>query len=221
MMHCSLVFTSSLMSFLIITVFRKIMCKIIIWVVECKLYLRNQKPTVCFVCTDIIRTFCHGGCSRSTDLFRTKVHVASMSHQIWRHRTHVTHEEDPGFLCAKIVDIVLSSGISYYVVHWKSTDVSEEHITSIFRNQNEAEVWSLPASRWFHVWLNLIHWRWRQHVTPKCRLTFSGIQGFVSQKIGLFITTALRTSNPTKSKTFYCVGLQPDYWHRNGSNRWS
>jgi hypothetical protein len=34
---------------------------------------------------------------------------------------------------------------------------------------------------------------------PKRRLTFNGLHGVISQKIVLFITTAVRTSNPTKS----------------------
>jgi hypothetical protein len=120
-------------------------------------------------------------------------------------------------LCPKIEGIVLSSGISQHVVHWKSTDVSEEHITSIFRNQHEAELCLLPASGCFIAWLTLGPWRWRWYVTPKRRLTFNGIYGVISQKIGLFITSALRTSNPTTSKAFYCL-LQPNYWQRNGSN---
>jgi hypothetical protein len=31
---------------------------------------------------------------------------------------------------------------------------------------------------------------------PKSRLTFTGLHGVISQKIVLFITTAVRTSNP-------------------------
>jgi hypothetical protein len=34
-------------------------------------------------------------------------------------------------------------------------------------------------------------------VPPKRRLTFNGLHGVISQKIELFITTAVRTSNPT------------------------
>jgi hypothetical protein len=108
-------------------------------------------------------------------------------------------------LCAKIEDTVLSSGISYHVVHWESADVSEEHVASIFRNQHETELWLLPASRWLLAWLTLRLWRWRWHITLKCQSTFRGIHGVISQRMGLFITIAPRTSNPTKSKTFYCV----------------
>jgi hypothetical protein len=32
-------------------------------------------------------------------------------------------------------------------------------------------------------------------VPPKCLLTFNGLHGVISQKIELFITTAVRTSN--------------------------
>jgi hypothetical protein len=40
-------------------------------------------------------------------------------------------------------------------------------------------------------------WRWRWHVPPKRPLTFNGLHGVISQKMELFITTAVRTSNPT------------------------
>jgi hypothetical protein len=47
------------------------------------------------------------------------------------------------------------------------------------------------------AWIILRPWRWRRHVPPKRRLTFNGLHGVMSQKIGLFLTTALRTSDPT------------------------
>jgi hypothetical protein len=40
-------------------------------------------------------------------------------------------------------------------------------------------------------------WRWRRYVPPKGRLAFNGLHGLVSQNIVLFLTTAVRTSNPT------------------------
>jgi hypothetical protein len=48
-----------------------------------------------------------------------------------------------------------------------------------------------------HTGLILRSWRWRRYVPPKRRLTFNGLHGIISQKIVLFITTAVRTSNPT------------------------
>jgi hypothetical protein len=41
-------------------------------------------------------------------------------------------------------------------------------------------------------------WIWRRHVIPKLWLTFNGLHGVISQKMVLFITTDVRTSNPTK-----------------------
>jgi hypothetical protein len=40
-------------------------------------------------------------------------------------------------------------------------------------------------------------WRWKQYVPPKRRLTLNGLHGVISQKMVRFITTAVRTSNPT------------------------
>jgi hypothetical protein len=53
----------------------------------------------------------------------------------------------------------------------------------------------LPPSRWFLARLILWSWRWRRHVPPKCRFTFDELHGVISQKIVLFITAAVRTSN--------------------------
>jgi hypothetical protein len=48
------------------------------------LQIRIKNQLFYFTCTDITRTFCHGGCSTTTDLFRTKVHMASaVLHQIF------------------------------------------------------------------------------------------------------------------------------------------
>jgi hypothetical protein len=32
-----------------------------------------------------------------------------------------------------------------------------------------------PASLWFPAWFIIGRWRWRQHVPPKRRLTFNGL----------------------------------------------
>jgi hypothetical protein len=53
-------------------------------------------------------------------------------------------------------------------------------------------------SRLFVAWLVLRPWRWRRYVPPKRRLTFNVLHGVIYQKIELFITTAVGTSNPTQ-----------------------
>jgi hypothetical protein len=52
-------------------------------------------------------------------------------------------------------------------------------------------------SRWCLARLILRPLRWRQYVLPKRRLIFNGLYGVIPQKIILFITTAVRTWNPT------------------------
>jgi hypothetical protein len=47
-------------------------------------------------------------------------------------------------------------------------------------------------------------WTWRRYVPPKRRLTLNGLQGVISQKMVLFVTTAVRTSNPIKS----CLSIE-------------
>jgi hypothetical protein len=47
------------------------------------------------------------------------------------------------------------------------------------------------------AWLILWPWWWRQYVPQKHKLTFNRLHGIISQKILLFIATAVRNSNPT------------------------
>jgi hypothetical protein len=112
---------------------------------------------------------------------------------------------------------LLPSRIQCRVVRWKSTDVSEEHFTFIpmVKEHDKQETIMkqvrkdlstpssgsksmlrlLPASCWFLAWLILLPWRWRRHVPQKRRLTFSGLHCIITEKIKLFIATAVRTSN--------------------------
>jgi hypothetical protein len=73
-----------------------------------------------------------------------------------------------------------------------STDVSEEHIASNIRVEEIISARNQRESRW----------RWRRYVPPKRLLTFNGLHGVISQKMILFITTAVRNSNPTCIKLY-------------------
>jgi hypothetical protein len=53
-------------------------------------------------------------------------------------------------------------------------------------------------SCWFFAQLILWPWRWRRYAPLKHRLTFNWLHGVISQKIALFITTAVTTSNSTE-----------------------
>jgi hypothetical protein len=77
----------------------------------------------------------------------------------------------------------------------------------IRRASNQRESRRQAEQGWFLARLILRPWRWRQYVTPKRRLTFTGLHGVISQKIVLFITTALRTSNP--SSTYLIIRVVP------------
>jgi hypothetical protein len=72
-------------------------------------------------------------------------------------------------------------------ISWKLTDVSEEHIAS-----NIMAIWP---------------WRWKRNFPPKRRLIFDELRGFISQKIGLFITTAVRTKNHISWRKAYGVPI--------------
>jgi hypothetical protein len=80
-----------------------------------------------------------------------------------------------------------------------STDVSEEHVASIFRVEKIISGRNQHESRWHAGFLlNLFFrpWRWRRNVSSKRPLTLNGLYGVISQKIVLFTTTAMRSSNP-------------------------
>jgi hypothetical protein len=72
--------------------------------------------------------------------------------------------------------------------------------SSVSKNKpNKKPAWKQAASFYADFLLGFF-WRWRRYVPPKCRLTFNGLHGVISQKIvGLlfFIITAVITSNPT------------------------
>jgi hypothetical protein len=69
------------------------------------------------------------------------------------------------------------------------------------RNQHESR-WQAEPGGWFLVWLNPQPWKWGLYIPPKRQLTVNGLHGVISQKIVLFITTAVRTSNPTLDAVF-------------------
>jgi hypothetical protein len=99
------------------------------------------------------------------------------------------------------------------VVSWVSADVSEEHIASIFRVEK-----SHLLSHWFLLSLFFRPWRWRRYVPPKCRLTPNGLHGVISQKMGLFITTAVRTSNQLSLDRNHNLATTADNPHTSVSN---
>jgi hypothetical protein len=77
----------------------------------------------------------------------------------------------------------------------------QREIISRTRNQLVAACHLL--SRWCLARIILRLWRWGRYVPPKRRLAFNGLHCGMSQKIVLFITTAVITSNPTYSSTFF------------------
>jgi hypothetical protein len=65
-----------------------------------------------------------------------------------------------------------------------------------------------PATCLLAGFLNLFLqlWRWRRYVPPKRQLKLNGLHGVISQKIILFIATAVKTSNPTCLYLFVSSG---------------
>jgi hypothetical protein len=55
---------------------------------------------------------------------------------------------------------------------------------------------------WFLLKLFLRPWRWKRYVPPKHWLQLNRLHGVISQKMILFITSAVKTSDPTFPKNF-------------------
>jgi hypothetical protein len=60
---------------------------------------------------------------------------------------------------------------------------------------------------WFLAWLIRFPWRWMRHVPPKRLLIFIELHEVISQKTEIFVTTAVRDSNPKKSNVCYSLSL--------------
>jgi hypothetical protein len=95
-------------------------------------------------------------------------------------------------------------------VFWDITTCSplkaNRHFGEIYRLHFQARIYRASFQleiRWkadrflrWHLARFMQSWRWI-YFPPKRRFTFSGLHGVISQKIELFITIAVRTSNPT------------------------
>jgi hypothetical protein len=88
------------------------------------------------------------------------------------------------------------------------------------KNQHASHL--LPC--WFLLNLFLRPWRWRRYVPPKRRLKLDGLH-VISQKMILFITTAVKTSNPTIVTMFLslcrCYSYDGGYWHDRRHLAWT
>jgi hypothetical protein len=86
-------------------------------------------------------------------------------------------------------------------ISWDITPCSPSKINRRFGRPYRLHLQQSSAchlhSRWFLARLIFLPWIWRRYVPPNRRLTFNGLHDVISQKIVLFITTAVRTSNST------------------------
>jgi hypothetical protein len=63
-------------------------------------------------------------------------------------------------------------------------------------NRRFGGTFCLPSAYlWFLLKLFLRPWRWKQYVPPKRRLKLNGLHCVISQKMILFLPTAVKTSN--------------------------
>jgi hypothetical protein len=143
---------------------------------------------------------------RSTDLWNTKqiTKIARKWSDVSFYQILLLRKDwSPYFLGFKIKYEItsfwkgLSSGIKYRVVRWKSTDVSEEYIASIFRVEEYVKQQPSGKQVTSRALFNFRPWKWRRNDPMKRRLTFSGLHGVISQMTELFITDILVSVNKT------------------------
>jgi hypothetical protein len=69
--------------------------------------------------------------------------------------------------------------------------------------QTRSRTWLLAVSCCFLSYLTIRPWRWKQYVSPKHRLTFTGLNNVISKKTEIFINAGVKKSvtlagNPKK-----------------------
>jgi hypothetical protein len=115
-------------------------------------------------------------------------------------RNCITTSEHYGVLCevhCYCPEVFLDGEISDLKYSWFTSQHNNHFLKPRCCSWSKQVASSLPAG--FFLNLFLLPWRWRWYVPPKRRLTLSGLHGVISQKMILFITTAVKTSNPTCS----------------------
>jgi hypothetical protein len=88
--------------------------------------------------------------------------------------------------------LVLRAVVTNNSIFWNITPCSSLKVNRSFigtcrfhlhgRRISQAGI-QYEASRkhcWYLAWIILRSWRWRRHVSPKCQLTFNGLQGVLS-----------------------------------------
>jgi hypothetical protein len=95
--------------------------------------------------------------------------------------------------------------------NWKSVFAC---VCNTVDTQNNARFWRYRPFTFFRLppacslvcWTFLRPWRWRRYVPPERRLLHNGLHGVISQKTTIFITTAVKTLNPT----YFTICLSPE-----------
>jgi hypothetical protein len=86
--------------------------------------------------------------------------------------------------------------------HWYSISFKNKFIRSYEEFHllgYNAVLCLLPASFWFLIWFILQPCIWRRNISQKRQLILNLVYGVISQKIKIWRTTDVRTSNPTYS----------------------
>jgi hypothetical protein len=84
-----------------------------------------------------------------------------------------------------------------------------------WRNENTQSTCLIPASCRCLSWLILRPLKLKRHFRAKYHLTFNRLHGVISQQIGIFITTDVRTGNPTTSVRIANVLAETRFPHKS------
>jgi hypothetical protein len=73
------------------------------------------------------------------------------------------------------------------------------------------ELCLLPASCWFIAYLIFLPWRWRQHIPPKCQLSFNELHSIISQDSTLTANTVRICIKWAQTTLRNYIGFPPWY----------
>jgi hypothetical protein len=97
------------------------------------------------------------------------------------------------FLCNPFIIILRHKLYLNTSIFWDITPCSPLKVNRRFVGTCRKQISGCHLISRFLSQLILLPWRWRRHIPPKLRLTFTVLHGIISQRIEHFITTGVKT----------------------------
>jgi hypothetical protein len=148
-----------------------------------------------------------------------------------------TFESQPNFMtfvlihlcCSPVLDhvgfLVLTEVVMKNYIFWNTTPRSQLKVNRRFEGTCSVHLqsWGVSQASMKHcllpfAWLTRQPGRWRRHVPSKCRLTFNGLQGAISQKIEILYTALFGSHNVATEG--YLFKVRAPFYVKSWSSVW-